>query len=93
MMASSAALRVSRWITVVVSTGQHRATGAVVCVGNVGVRGISTLSAGKLWQGGNRLCGGAGKAVTLKGLSGESSVSHMALARLSYCVFYAVKDN
>ncbi|XP_024920136.1 dnaJ heat shock protein family (Hsp40) member A3a [Cynoglossus semilaevis] len=73
MMASSAALRVSRWITVVVSTGQHRATGAVVCVGNVGVRGISTLSAGKLWQGGNHLCGGAGKAVTLKGLSGLKS--------------------
>ncbi|XP_063759453.1 dnaJ heat shock protein family (Hsp40) member A3a isoform X1 [Eleginops maclovinus] len=73
MMASSAARRSSRWITVILSSAPHRATGAGVCTGHGGVRSISTLGAGKLWQGGNLVCGGSGKALTLKGVSGIKS--------------------
>ncbi|TNN68852.1 DnaJ subfamily A member 3, mitochondrial [Liparis tanakae] len=70
-MASSAARCSSRWITVFVSSGQHRASAAAgVCAGHGGVRGISTLGAERLWRGGNLARGGAGKALTLKGLSG-----------------------
>ncbi|KAA8585108.1 hypothetical protein FQN60_003802, partial [Etheostoma spectabile] len=72
-MASSAARCSSRWITVIVSSGHRRAAGAVVCTGNGGVRSISTLGAERLWRGGNLMCGGAGKALTLRGLSGVKS--------------------
>ncbi|KAF1379512.1 hypothetical protein PFLUV_G00176810 [Perca fluviatilis] len=73
MMASSAARCSSRWITVIVSSGHRRAAGAVVCTGNGGVRSISTVGAERLWRGGNLMCGGAGKALTLRGLSGVKS--------------------
>ncbi|KAF3846346.1 hypothetical protein F7725_003424 [Dissostichus mawsoni] len=73
MMASSAARGSSRWITVILSSGPHGATGAGVCAGHGGVRSISTLGAGKLCRGGNLMCGGAGKALTLKGVSGNNS--------------------
>uniref|UniRef100_A0A8C9ZN33 DnaJ heat shock protein family (Hsp40) member A3a n=1 Tax=Sander lucioperca TaxID=283035 RepID=A0A8C9ZN33_SANLU len=72
-MASSAARCSSRWITVIVSSGHRRAAGAVVCTGNGGVRSFSTLGAERLWRGGNLMCGGAGKALTLRGLSGVKS--------------------
>ncbi|XP_075942073.1 dnaJ heat shock protein family (Hsp40) member A3a isoform X2 [Anarhichas minor] len=72
-MASSAVRCSSRWITVFVSSGQRKAVGAVVCGGHGGVRSISTLGAEKLWRGGNLTCGGAGKALTLRGLSGIKS--------------------
>ncbi|XP_070836896.1 dnaJ heat shock protein family (Hsp40) member A3a isoform X1 [Chaetodon trifascialis] len=73
MMASSAARCSSRWITVIVSSGRRSAAGAVVCAGHGGVRSVSTLGAEKLWRGGNLMCGGAGKALTLRGLSGIKS--------------------
>ncbi|XP_054462963.1 dnaJ heat shock protein family (Hsp40) member A3a isoform X2 [Anoplopoma fimbria] len=72
-MASSAARCSSRWITVFVSSGRRRSAGAVVCAGNGGVRSVSTLGAEKLWRGGNLTCGGAGKALTLRGLPGLKS--------------------
>lgn len=78
MMASSAARCSSRWITVFVSSGHRRAAGAVVCAGNGGLRSVSTLGADKLWRGGGLMCGGAEKALTLRGLSGECCISHMA---------------
>ncbi|KAM6966907.1 dnaJ heat shock protein family (Hsp40) member A3a [Tautogolabrus adspersus] len=70
MMASSAARCSSRWITVFVSSGRRRAAGAVVCAGHGGARSVSTLGGEKLWRGGTLMCGGAGKALTLRGLSG-----------------------
>ncbi|CAJ1075053.1 dnaJ heat shock protein family (Hsp40) member A3a isoform X2 [Xyrichtys novacula] len=70
MMASSAARRSSRWITVIVSSGQRRGAGAVVGGGHGGVRNVSSVGAEKLWRGGNVMCGGAGRGLTLRGLSG-----------------------
>uniref|UniRef100_A0A671YBN3 DnaJ heat shock protein family (Hsp40) member A3a n=1 Tax=Sparus aurata TaxID=8175 RepID=A0A671YBN3_SPAAU len=81
-MASSAARCSSRWITVIVSSAHRRAVGAVVCAGHGGVRGVSTMSAEKLWRGGSLSCGGAGKALTLKGLSGIKSPN--AVSSLSF---------
>ncbi|KAL6102932.1 dnaja3 [Pungitius sinensis] len=72
-MASSATRCSSRWITVFVSSGRCKAAAAVVCAGHGGVRRMSTLGAEKLRWGGNRLCGGTGKALTLRGLSGVKS--------------------
>uniref|UniRef100_A0A3P8RJB3 DnaJ homolog subfamily A member 3, mitochondrial n=1 Tax=Astatotilapia calliptera TaxID=8154 RepID=A0A3P8RJB3_ASTCA len=69
MMASSAARFSSRWITVAVSSGQRRAVSAIVCSGHGEVRSFSTLRAEKLWRDGSLVCGGVGKAVTLRGLS------------------------
>nr|XP_046271375.1 dnaJ heat shock protein family (Hsp40) member A3a isoform X1 [Scatophagus argus] len=73
MMASSAVRCCSRWITVIVSSGHRGAASTVVCAGHGGVRSVSTLGAEKLWRGGNLMCGGAGKALTLRGLSGINS--------------------
>ncbi|XP_037649494.1 dnaJ heat shock protein family (Hsp40) member A3a isoform X1 [Sebastes umbrosus] len=74
MMASSAARCSSRWITVIVSSGHRRAAGAAVsAAGHGGVRSISTLGAEKLCWGGNLMCVGAQRAVTLRGLSGIKS--------------------
>lgn len=80
MMASSAARCSSRWITVIVSSGRHRAAGAVACAAHGGVRSVSTLGSEKLLRGGSLACGGAGKALTLRGLSGEWGIGHMVSA-------------
>lgn len=87
MMASTAVRCSSRWITVIVSSGHRGAAGTVVCAGNGGIRRVSTLGAEKLWRGGNIMCGGAGKALTLRGLSGECCTSEMVLvlARAMLC--------
>ncbi|XP_033499681.1 dnaJ heat shock protein family (Hsp40) member A3a isoform X1 [Epinephelus lanceolatus] len=82
MMASSAVRRSSRWITVIVSSGRVRAAGAAVCFGRGGVRSVSTLGAEKLWRGGSSVCVGAGKALTLRGLSGIKSPN--AVCTLSF---------
>ncbi|XP_029364472.1 dnaJ heat shock protein family (Hsp40) member A3a [Echeneis naucrates] len=73
MMASSAARCSSRWITVVASCGHRRAAAAAVCTGHGGVRGLSTGGAENLFRGGSRVCCGAGKALTLRRLSGLKS--------------------
>ncbi|XP_013865538.1 dnaJ heat shock protein family (Hsp40) member A3a [Austrofundulus limnaeus] len=73
MMAFSTARCSSRWITVVVSSGPRRAAGSVLSSDNVGVRQFSSLGVGKLWRGGSLVCGGEGKALTLRGLSGLKS--------------------
>ncbi|XP_075998898.1 dnaJ heat shock protein family (Hsp40) member A3a isoform X1 [Genypterus blacodes] len=73
MMASPAARCSTRWLTVVVSSGRRRTDGSVVCAVSGGVRALSTRGADALWRGGSSLCGGAGKAVTLRGLSGVRS--------------------
>ncbi|XP_008281990.1 dnaJ heat shock protein family (Hsp40) member A3a isoform X2 [Stegastes partitus] len=73
MMASSATRCSSRWITVAVSAGRRRAAGATVSSGHGGLRSFSTLGGENLWRGGSAVCGGAGKAVTLRGLSGLRS--------------------
>lgn len=70
-MAFSAVRCSTRWITVIVSSGHRGATGTLVCAGHGGIRSISTLGVEKLWRGGNLAFGGAGKALTLRGLSGE----------------------
>uniref|UniRef100_A0A665VEA8 DnaJ homolog subfamily A member 3, mitochondrial n=1 Tax=Echeneis naucrates TaxID=173247 RepID=A0A665VEA8_ECHNA len=72
-MASSAARCSSRWITVVASCGHRRAAAAAVCTGHGGVRGLSTGGAENLFRGGSRVCCGAGKALTLRRLSGLKS--------------------
>ncbi|XP_041823595.1 dnaJ heat shock protein family (Hsp40) member A3a isoform X2 [Melanotaenia boesemani] len=73
MMASSVARCSSRWITVVVSSGCQRAAGSVISFDHGGVRRFSTLGGEKLWRGGSMGCNGAGKALTLRGLSGLKS--------------------
>ncbi|XP_077353511.1 dnaJ heat shock protein family (Hsp40) member A3a isoform X1 [Festucalex cinctus] len=73
MMASSAARRSSRWLTVIVFSGHHRhprAAGAVVSASHGSLRGVCTLGTGTLWNGASSVCDGAGKGVTLKGLPG-----------------------
>ncbi|KAM9843088.1 dnaJ heat shock protein family (Hsp40) member A3a [Aulostomus maculatus] len=73
MMASSAVRCSSRWITVVVSSGRRRGPVAVFSASHGGVRNLSTVGAEKLWRGGSLVGGGAGTALTLKGLSGLKS--------------------
>ncbi|XP_015227678.1 PREDICTED: dnaJ homolog subfamily A member 3, mitochondrial isoform X1 [Cyprinodon variegatus] len=69
MMASSAASCSSRWITVVVSSGSRRATGLFLSPHHGGVRRFSTIGAEKLCRKGSLWFGGAGQALTLRGLS------------------------
>uniref|UniRef100_A0A3P8SCP3 DnaJ homolog subfamily A member 3, mitochondrial n=1 Tax=Amphiprion percula TaxID=161767 RepID=A0A3P8SCP3_AMPPE len=69
MMASSAA----RWISAAVSAGRRRAAGAAVCCRPGAVRSFSTPGGDTLWRRGIVVYGGAGKAVTLRGLSGLRS--------------------
>ncbi|KAM9392002.1 dnaJ heat shock protein family (Hsp40) member A3a isoform 2-T2 [Pholidichthys leucotaenia] len=69
-MASAAARCSSRWFTVAVSSGRRWAAGAVVGCGHGDIGRFSTRGDEKLWHGGNLLCSGAGKALTLKGLLG-----------------------
>ncbi|XP_068606575.1 dnaJ heat shock protein family (Hsp40) member A3a [Brachionichthys hirsutus] len=71
MMASATARLSSRWIPVVVSSGPLRAAGAGVCTRHGGVRGLFTRGAETL--GGDRVRGGAGRAVTLRGFPGVRS--------------------
>ncbi|XP_072224157.1 dnaJ heat shock protein family (Hsp40) member A3a [Leuresthes tenuis] len=73
MMASSAVRCSSRWVTVVVSSGCRRAGGAVLSSDHGGVRRFSTLGVEKLRCGASLGCSGAGKALTLRGLSGIKS--------------------
>lgn len=71
MMATSAVRRSSCWITVLVSSGHRCAAGTVVSGGHGGIRSVSTMGAEKLWRGAKLSCGEPGKALTLRGLSGE----------------------
>lgn len=71
MMASTASRCSTRWITVIVSSVHLRTTGPGVCAAHGGVRSVSTFGAEILWRGGKSACGGAGKALTLRGLSGK----------------------
>uniref|UniRef100_A0A672ZY63 DnaJ homolog subfamily A member 3, mitochondrial n=2 Tax=Sphaeramia orbicularis TaxID=375764 RepID=A0A672ZY63_9TELE len=82
MMASTASRCSTRWIAVIVSSAHLRATGPGVCAAHGGVRSVSTFGAEKLWRGGKPTCGGAGKALTLRGLSGIQ-LPH-AVYRLSF---------
>ncbi|CAG5897794.1 unnamed protein product [Menidia menidia] len=70
MMASTVARSSSRWITVVVSSGSRRTGGAIPSADHGWTRRFSSLGAEKPWCGGSLGCGGAGKALTLRGLSG-----------------------
>uniref|UniRef100_A0A8C5AJ26 DnaJ heat shock protein family (Hsp40) member A3 n=1 Tax=Gadus morhua TaxID=8049 RepID=A0A8C5AJ26_GADMO len=71
MMASPAARRSARWITVAVSSGGRNACGALSCASHHSARTVSTLGASKRWSGaGATLGSGTAAAVTLRGLSG-----------------------
>uniref|UniRef100_A0A1A7XZ31 DnaJ homolog subfamily A member 3, mitochondrial n=2 Tax=Iconisemion striatum TaxID=60296 RepID=A0A1A7XZ31_9TELE len=70
MMASSAAICSSRWITAVVSSGPRRAAGSFLSFDHVRVRWFSAMGDGKRCRGGGLLCAGEGNALTLRGLSG-----------------------
>ncbi|XP_061568474.1 dnaJ heat shock protein family (Hsp40) member A3a [Cololabis saira] len=70
VMASSAARCSTRWITVALSSGRRGTTGAVFSSEHGGARRFSTLGVDRVLRGGAFVCGGAGKALTLKGLSG-----------------------
>uniref|UniRef100_A0A8C5BAH1 DnaJ heat shock protein family (Hsp40) member A3 n=1 Tax=Gadus morhua TaxID=8049 RepID=A0A8C5BAH1_GADMO len=70
-MASPAARRSARWITVAVSSGGRNACGALSCASHHSARTVSTLGASKRWSGaGATLGSGTAAAVTLRGLSG-----------------------
>uniref|UniRef100_A0AAV2KFF0 DnaJ homolog subfamily A member 3, mitochondrial n=1 Tax=Knipowitschia caucasica TaxID=637954 RepID=A0AAV2KFF0_KNICA len=70
MMASSVARRSSRIVTVIVSSGHCNVAVTNVCKAAGGVRSFSTFGPEKLWRGGTTTCGGPGKGLTLRGLSG-----------------------
>lgn len=80
MMASVAVRCSSRWITVVVSSGPRRAPGLALSSDHIGVCRFSTIGVGKLWHGGSVVCGGEGKALTLRGLSGEWCINQAKLS-------------
>ncbi|XP_054892230.1 dnaJ heat shock protein family (Hsp40) member A3a isoform X1 [Poeciliopsis prolifica] len=82
MMASSAVRSSSRWITVIVSSGPRRAAGFVLSSDHGSLRSFSTVGAEKLWRGSSLFCGGAGKALTLRGVS--DLMSPHALFTLSF---------
>ncbi|XP_061703283.1 dnaJ heat shock protein family (Hsp40) member A3a isoform X2 [Syngnathoides biaculeatus] len=70
MMASAAARSSSRWLTVMVSSGYHRAACAALPVSCGSPRALCTFGAGTLWAGGSMACGRAGTGLTLRGLPG-----------------------
>ncbi|KAM3863901.1 dnaJ heat shock protein family (Hsp40) member A3a [Diretmus argenteus] len=72
-MASSAARCSTRWTKVVVSSGHQRVRGAFSCASHAGARAVSTAGLQTILSRGNTACWGAGKALTLRGLSGVKS--------------------
>ncbi|XP_060945592.1 dnaJ heat shock protein family (Hsp40) member A3a [Limanda limanda] len=62
----------SRWISVLLSSGRRRGASGAAAGGSGpgGVRGVSTGGAGTVWRAGGVACCAAGRAVTLRGLSG-----------------------
>lgn len=83
MMASTAARCSTRWTTVIVSCGRRGAARTVLFAGHEGIRSLSTLGTDKLWLGTSMLFGGAAKALTLRGLSGECCGLVLAWAKLT----------
>lgn len=71
MMASTAGRCSTRWTTVIVSCGRREAARTLVNAGHGGIRSLSTLGTEKLRLGTSMPFGGAAKALTLRGLSGE----------------------
>uniref|UniRef100_A0A3B3DB73 DnaJ homolog subfamily A member 3, mitochondrial n=1 Tax=Oryzias melastigma TaxID=30732 RepID=A0A3B3DB73_ORYME len=75
MMASLTVRCSTRWITVAVSSGRHRIASAVLSSDNGDIRRFSTLGTERLWRKGNFVCGGAEKALTLRGVKLPNAVS------------------
>uniref|UniRef100_A0AAR2LFS3 DnaJ homolog subfamily A member 3, mitochondrial n=1 Tax=Pygocentrus nattereri TaxID=42514 RepID=A0AAR2LFS3_PYGNA len=71
-MASSTACCSARWFTVAVFSCHRRSCSALTLCPNGSSRPVSKFGIRRFWAGGGTMLGGAQKAVTLRGLSGDS---------------------
>ncbi|RXN24183.1 dnaJ -like protein [Labeo rohita] len=82
-MACSAARSSARWITVVVSSSHRRACSPLISSADGAYRSLSTLSGRQMWTTRSGSAGGAGTAVTLKGMTAVSPSPHV-ICKMSF---------
>uniref|UniRef100_A0A8C1F7M2 DnaJ homolog subfamily A member 3, mitochondrial n=1 Tax=Cyprinus carpio carpio TaxID=630221 RepID=A0A8C1F7M2_CYPCA len=81
-MACSAARSSARWVTAAVSSSHRRACSPLLSSADGAYRSLATLSGRQLWTARGGSAGGAGTAVTLRGMTGDSS-SHV-ICKMSF---------
>uniref|UniRef100_A0A8C2KTM7 DnaJ homolog subfamily A member 3, mitochondrial n=1 Tax=Cyprinus carpio TaxID=7962 RepID=A0A8C2KTM7_CYPCA len=81
-MACSAARSSARWVTAAVSSSHRRACSPLLSSADGAYRRLATLSGRQLWTARGGSAGGAGTAVTLRGMTGDSS-SHV-ICKMSF---------
>lgn len=82
-MACSAARSSARWITVAVSCSHTRACSPFISRGHDAYRRVSTLSGRQIWATRVGVAGGAGSAVTLRGMTAVGPSSHL-MCKMSF---------
>ncbi|XP_067237387.1 dnaJ heat shock protein family (Hsp40) member A3a isoform X1 [Chanodichthys erythropterus] len=82
-MACTAARSSARWITVAVSSSHRRACSAFISGADGAYRSFSTLSGRQIWTALGGLGGGAGSAVTLRGMTAVGASSHL-MCKMSF---------
>ncbi|XP_051745605.1 dnaJ heat shock protein family (Hsp40) member A3a isoform X2 [Ctenopharyngodon idella] len=82
-MACSAARSSARWITVAVSSSHRRACSTFISSADGAYRSFSTLSSRQIWTARGGVGGGAGNAVTLRGMTAVGRSSHL-MCKMSF---------
>ncbi|XP_016381166.1 dnaJ heat shock protein family (Hsp40) member A3a isoform X2 [Sinocyclocheilus rhinocerous] len=82
-MACSAARSSARWVTVAVSSSHRRACSPLLSSADGAYRSLSTLSGRQMWTARGGSAGGAGAAVTLRGMTAVSPSSHV-ICKMSF---------
>uniref|UniRef100_A0A8C2KS96 DnaJ homolog subfamily A member 3, mitochondrial n=1 Tax=Cyprinus carpio TaxID=7962 RepID=A0A8C2KS96_CYPCA len=82
-MACSAARSSARWVTAAVSSSHRRACSPLLSSADGAYRRLATLSGRQLWTARGGSAGGAGTAVTLRGMTAVSSSSHV-ICKMSF---------
>uniref|UniRef100_A0A671RLJ9 DnaJ homolog subfamily A member 3, mitochondrial n=1 Tax=Sinocyclocheilus anshuiensis TaxID=1608454 RepID=A0A671RLJ9_9TELE len=82
-MACSAARSSARWVTVAVSSSHRRACSPLLSSADGAYRSLSTLSGRQMWTARGVSAGGAGAAVTLRGMTAVSPSSHV-ICKMSF---------
>ncbi|KTF72269.1 hypothetical protein cypCar_00042395 [Cyprinus carpio] len=82
-MACSAARSSARWVTAAVSSSHRRACSPLLSSADGAYRSLATLSGRQLWTARGGSAGGAGTAVTLRGMTAVSSSSHV-ICKMSF---------
>uniref|UniRef100_A0A8C1YLF5 Cytochrome P450, family 2, subfamily K, polypeptide 22 n=1 Tax=Cyprinus carpio TaxID=7962 RepID=A0A8C1YLF5_CYPCA len=82
-MACSAARSSARWVTAAVSSSHRRACSPLFSSADGAYRSLATLSGRQLWTARGGSAGGAGTAVTLRGMTAVSSSSHV-ICKMSF---------